>query len=1097
LLGLPTWRLGGAASSLKRIDAALLAYLAIRGVQERDALALLFWPTADLAVATTNLRKRVSRLRQETRHDLFATGSSISLLEAVSVDVHDRLADLAPETLLARGELLAGANFADLGRFNQWLVHEREGWRRRLADALSDKATQMERDGDWAAALKLGERIVDLVPVLETAWCRQMRLHYLSGDQAAAVDAFERFEQIVTRQLGTRPSKETIELLATIERAGAEPPARRVSLPTSLVRPPVLVGREPQWLAMARAWAGGRPFLLRGDAGMGKSRLLADFLRGTAGVVAADGRPGDELSTYAVLTRLLRAALRAYPVAPDGFTRHELSRILVEFGPPPEGSAGQQAALWQAIENLLLAAAHAGLGALVVDDLHFADAASIEALRWLSASRALADVRFGFVTRNEQSVAVRALMDEWLVDSQRPEAIDLPLLSRTDIERLIESLGLPELDSAALGETLFVHAGGQPFLSLETMKDMVLYGAALDSGPLPRPSTVQPLLERRLRGVPEGQAELVHVAAVMGGELTVPRAAAVLRRSLPDTQAGFVVLESCQVFNGRGFAHDLLRECALQQIPPARRKTMHVGVAEALSGDDGVPPARLAFHWEAAKRWPEAAACLRAAAVAARVAGRLQEQRTLLERAAQCWQRAGNPGAEFDALRAGTESVLVRQGPGAVLDELPRLQALAVTPERELSVLIVRAEALAHLFRSEESLDASTQAVHRAEQHPDQLVDALIVHGMALAQCGRHEEASQAHRRAVSTAEQRGSAAQVLQLTHMLVVMLFQAGRLGEAIVAARESARLTRASGDHVEAAQVEGNLTTLLMMAGDPAGANEVAQRVRRQHQVMGSSADSVMGGMNLLHLGNAARFLGRFDEALDCLQAAARTLGNDGAARPRFLAGVSLANLWLTLGATREARAAMPPLMDGLPPANQMQWHWTRARIDAMEGNLSSQHLRRLGEIQAANPDLPIGQSAWVEWSHQGEAAAVIAQLRQVRRDCERMGLPGLARSLMVREIDRLAEIDGRDAIESAARLATELETGIGLEMHVTTYLPEAWLILARAWDRAGEHGQAAKARGEAREWVLARAGEHLRAEYRDGFLRGNPVNQGLLI
>ena len=45
-----------------------------------------------------------------------------------------------------------------------------------------------------------------------------MRLHYLRGDRAAAIAAFERFEQRLKDELGTRPSAETIELLATIER---------------------------------------------------------------------------------------------------------------------------------------------------------------------------------------------------------------------------------------------------------------------------------------------------------------------------------------------------------------------------------------------------------------------------------------------------------------------------------------------------------------------------------------------------------------------------------------------------------------------------------------------------------------------------------------------------------------------------------------------------------------------------------------------------------------------------------------------------------------------------------------------------------------
>ena len=70
-------------------------------------------------------------------------------------------------------------------------------------------------------------------PLAEHAQRRLMRLHYLRGDRASAIAAFERFEQRLKDELGTRPSAETIELLATIEgavapRAGASGrPCRR------------------------------------------------------------------------------------------------------------------------------------------------------------------------------------------------------------------------------------------------------------------------------------------------------------------------------------------------------------------------------------------------------------------------------------------------------------------------------------------------------------------------------------------------------------------------------------------------------------------------------------------------------------------------------------------------------------------------------------------------------------------------------------------------------------------------------------------------------------------------------------------------------
>src|SRR5204863_9151766 len=147
---------------------------------------------------------------------------------------------------------------------------------------------------------------------------------------------------------------------------------------------------------------------------------------------------------------LLRAVMRAHRVAPDAFTRHELARILPEIATLAATSAGQQATLWLAMENLLSDAVNAGLGALAIDDLQFADEASIEALRWLTSSRALAGLRFGLATRPLQRPTLKTLFDDWLVDSQRPEPIDLAPLSRPEVGSLIESLCVRELDAARL-----------------------------------------------------------------------------------------------------------------------------------------------------------------------------------------------------------------------------------------------------------------------------------------------------------------------------------------------------------------------------------------------------------------------------------------------------------------------------------------------------------------------------------------------------------------------------------------------------------------------------------------------------------------------
>ena len=73
---------------------------------------------------------------------------------------------------------------------------------------------------DWADALWHAQELLASEPTSETAHRRVIRLHYLAGDRAAALLAFDRCERVLKDEVGTRPSTETLELLATLEQTG-------------------------------------------------------------------------------------------------------------------------------------------------------------------------------------------------------------------------------------------------------------------------------------------------------------------------------------------------------------------------------------------------------------------------------------------------------------------------------------------------------------------------------------------------------------------------------------------------------------------------------------------------------------------------------------------------------------------------------------------------------------------------------------------------------------------------------------------------------------------------------------------------------------
>src|SRR5262249_21621543 len=157
---------------------------------------------------------------------------------------------------------------------------------------------------------------------------RVMRLHYLRGDRAAAQAAYHRCADVLRRELGARPSAETEALLQQIETA-APPQAARAPLPVTVLRPPRLVGRESESGALAAAWREGQLVLVIGEAGMGKSRLLAEFIDPTT--VSAAARPGDTAVPFAAAARLLRAVIAQHPAAAPPAIRGQLAALLPEY----------------------------------------------------------------------------------------------------------------------------------------------------------------------------------------------------------------------------------------------------------------------------------------------------------------------------------------------------------------------------------------------------------------------------------------------------------------------------------------------------------------------------------------------------------------------------------------------------------------------------------------------------------------------------------------------------------------------------------------------------------------------------------------------
>jgi DNA-binding SARP family transcriptional activator len=406
LLGAPALMPGAQAVPLSPKDAALLCLAALAAPMRSERMAALLWPAAPAERAANSLRQRIHRLRRTAGGPLLAGGQLLQLAPGVSTDLAGTLERLSADEHALAPPLLGDFTYDACTDLADWVRAQRRLWQARCDDTLAAAAAECERTGALVRALAYAQRLADAQPLAEHAQRRLMRLHYLRGDRAAAIAVFEMHERRLKDELGTPPSAETLELLATIERSASTLPPRRQVVPASLLHPPQMVGRDAALQAVQRAWAAGRVFLLLGEAGIGKSRLLQALASTQPGVLCVQARPGDTGVPHALLARLLRALLATHapPLLPA--QQAQLALVLPELGPPAAVSGDAQRVMVQrCAEQMLAHAASQGLQGLCIDDLQEADAASLDCLHATSQQAALRGLRWGLARRRPRAQA--------------------------------------------------------------------------------------------------------------------------------------------------------------------------------------------------------------------------------------------------------------------------------------------------------------------------------------------------------------------------------------------------------------------------------------------------------------------------------------------------------------------------------------------------------------------------------------------------------------------------------------------------------------------------------------------------------------------
>ena len=560
---------------------------------------------------------------------------------------------------------------------------------RLVADELLVEETL--RDGAAAEAVPAAEVLTRRHPLREESWRLLALALWGSGRQADALAALRRARGTLAEELGLDPGPALVELegailaqrMELLDRSVGRQPvaAEEPAAPAAGAVPPgeVFVGRGAELAALtasaraARA-GGSRVVLVTGEAGVGKSSLLARMghtLEADGWLVAVGRCPEDEGAppAWAWVEALRALAARV----PPGEHAGPLAPLLEEdraAAPPADASAGRFR-LRRAVGAWLRAAAGSRPLAVVLDDLHRADAETLAllagAVEELAAAPVLVVAAFrpaDAAGRLEETLAVLA--------RRSPQRLALGGLSPPEVGELARAvLGRP-LDAATVA-ALAERTGGNPFYLRESVRLLASEGALVAVSEVPE--GVRDVLRRRLARLPPETVSVLRLAAVVGRdaevELLVRAADAAEAQVLDALEAGVIAGLLTEPAPGRvRFVHALARDTLYTDLPSLRRTRLHARVAavvEALHPED--LPA-LAHHYARAASSGTAAAAVDYTVRAAELAERRYAHDSAVELLTQALDsqrripagayRPGGARGDRDAERAGLLGRLLR-----------------------------------------------------------------------------------------------------------------------------------------------------------------------------------------------------------------------------------------------------------------------------------------------------------------------------------------------------------------------------------------------------------------------------------------------------
>ncbi len=414
---------------------------------------------------------------------------------------------------------------------------------------------------------------------------------------------------------------------------------------------PTLVGRAGtlatlQALVEQAKQGVGRVAAIGGDAGIGKSRMVAEIKTYAAGQgflhLQGNCFPTDSTYPYAPLLDLLRSQLApnqaASLAAEVAVLARDIFPLLPELVPdeafpsPRLEPEQEKRRIFAVLGTFFLNLSANSPLLLIIEDAHWCDDTSLDFLHFL-ARRSRAQPLLLLVTYRDDEV--NPALRSWLAQMNRErlaQEIQLVPLSRNDVDAMLSvmfdqrqtSLDMRRFLHGELLDVIYTLTEGNPFFVEETISSLTAAGDIFyvqgywnrrSGGEVSIPRSVRDTVQRRVELVGEAARYVLTLAAVAGRHFDFAllqqltkydeRQLLLLMKELVSAQ--LVVEESADRF---AFRHALTREAIYSQLLARERSLLHRTIAETMeqrsSTSLDVHLEDLAYHFYQAREWQKA-----------------------------------------------------------------------------------------------------------------------------------------------------------------------------------------------------------------------------------------------------------------------------------------------------------------------------------------------------------------------------------------------------------------------------------------------------------------------------------------------------------